>query len=167
MKISKLLAILLIGIVIGVLACVGVYFLTQNDIAWQEYLDTKVIPNVVLALSTISALCVAAMPIITKIKTTLTSFDKATQDVNGTAESGKNTVENVLKCKDDIQIMMNEFIATKTEMQEALIQMQNGINNIETISRIGFGNTSELVKNGYARQIAEVGQDDNTQETEI
>ena len=166
MRLSKLLTILLIGIVIGITACVGVYFLTQNDIAWQEYIDTKVIPNVVLALSTISALCVAAMPIITKIKATLTSFDKATQDVNGTAQSGKNTIENVLKCKEDIQAIMDEFTLAKTEMQEALTQMQNGINNIETISRIGFGNTSELVKNGYARQIAEVGQDD-TQETEI
>ena len=157
MKKTRVLLTFVIGIVIGIMASIGVYFLTEGDVAWQEYIEVKVIPNVVLALSTISALCVATMPLLTKIKLTLTSFDKATQDVNGSAESGKNATKTVLECKDEIKQMMNELEIAKSQMQEAMIPIQQGVQNLEEIVRIGFCNTSELVKNGYARQISKVG----------
>ena len=157
MKKTRVVLTLVIGIVIGIMASIGVYFLTEGDVAWQEYIEVKVIPNVVLALSTISALCVATMPLLTKIKLTLTSFDKATQDVNGSAESGKNATKTVLECKDEIKQMMNELEIAKSQMQEAMIPIQQGVQNLEEIVRIGFCNTSELVKNGYARQISKVG----------
>lgn len=157
MKKTRVVLTLVIGIVIGIMASIGVYFLTEGDVAWQEYIEVKVIPNVVLALSTISALCVATMPLLTKIKLTLTSFDKATQDVNGSAESGKNATKTVLECKDEIKQMMNELEIAKSQMQGAMIPIQQGVQNLEEIVRIGFCNTSELVKNGYARQISKVG----------
>ncbi len=157
MKKTRVVLTLVIGIVIGIMASIGVYFLTEGDVAWQEYIEIKVIPNVVLALSTISALCVATMPLLSKIKLTLTSFDKATQDVNGSAESGKNASKTVLECKDEIKQMMNEFEVAKSQMQEAMIPIKQGVQNLEEIVRIGFCNTSELVKNGYARQISKVG----------
>lgn len=157
MRKSRVALTLIIGIVIGIMASIGVYFLTEGDVAWQEYIEVKVIPNVVLALSTISALCVATMPLLTKIKLTLTSFDKATQDVNGSAENGKNATKTVLECKDEIKQMMSELEAAKTQMQEAMMPIQQGVQNLEEIVRIGFCNTSELVKNGYARQISKVG----------
>ena len=157
MKKTRVVLTLVIGIVIGIMASIGVYFLTEGDVAWQEYIEVKVIPNVVLALSTISALCVATMPLLTKIKLTLTSFDKATQDVNGSAESGKNATKTVLECKDEIKQMMNELEIAKSQTQEAMIPIQQGVQNLEEIVRIGFCNTSELVKNGYARQISKVG----------
>lgn len=160
MKKTRVVLTLVIGIVIGIMASIGVYFLTEGDVAWQEYIEVKVIPNVVLALSTISALCVATMPLLTKIKLTLTSFDKATQDVNGSAESGKNATKTVLECKDEIKQMMNELEIAKSQMQEAMIPIQQGVQNLEEIVRIGFCNTSELVKNGYARQISKVGHED-------
>jgi hypothetical protein len=37
------------------------------------------------------------------------------------------------------------------------VPIQQGVQNLEEIVRIGFCNTSELVKNGYARQISKVG----------
>ena len=160
MKKTRVVLTLVIGIVIGIMASIGVYFLTEGDVAWQEYIEVKVIPNVVLALSTISALCVATMPLLTKIKLTLTSFDKATQDVNGSAESGKNATKTVLECKDEIKQMMNELEIAKSQTQEAMIPIQQGVQNLEEIVRIGFCNTSELVKNGYARQISKVGHED-------
>lgn len=160
MKKTRVVLTLVIGIVIGIMASIGVYFLTEGDVAWQEYIEVKVIPNVVLALSTISALCVATMPLLTKIKLTLTSFDKATQDVNGSAESGKNATKTVLECKDEIKQMMNELEIAKSQMQGAMIPIQQGVQNLEEIVRIGFCNTSELVKNGYARQISKVGHED-------
>jgi hypothetical protein len=157
MRKSRVALTLIIGIIIGIMASIGVYFLTEGDVAWQEYIEVKVIPNVVLALSTISALCVATMPLLAKIKLTLTSFDKATQDVNGSAESGKNATKTVLECKDEIKQMMNELEVAKSQMQEAMVPIQQGVQNLEEIVRIGFCNTSELVKNGYARQISKVG----------
>lgn len=157
MRKTRVVLTLVIGIVIGIMASIGVYFLTEGDVAWQEYVEVKVIPNVVLALSTISALCVAVMPLLSKIKLTLTSFDKATQDVNGSAENGKNATKTVLECKDEIKQMMKDFEVAKSQMQEAMIPIQQGVQNLEEIVRIGFCNTSELVKNGYARQISKVG----------
>lgn len=157
MRKSRVALTLIIGIIIGIMASIGVYFLTEGDVAWQEYIEVKVIPNVVLALSTISALCVATMPLLTKIKLTLTSFDKATEYVNGSAENGKNATKTVLECKDEIKQMMDELEVAKTQMQEAMMPIQQGVQNLEEIVRIGFCNTSELVKNGYARQISKVG----------
>jgi hypothetical protein len=97
------------------------------------------------------------MPLLSKIKLTLTSFDKATQDVNGSAENGKNATKTVLEYKDEMKQMMDEFEIAKSQMQEAMIPIQQGVQNLEEIVRIGFCNTSELVKNGYARQISKVG----------
>jgi methyl-accepting chemotaxis protein len=164
MKKPKILLTLIIGIIIGIMASIGVYFLTEGDVAWQEYIEVKVIPNVVLALSTISALCVAVMPLLTKIKLTLTSFDKATQDVNGTAQSGKNATKTVLECKDEIKQLMAEIKETKDEMKQMAVPIQQGIDHLEKITRIGFCNTSELVKNGYAREIAKVGHENENTE---
>ncbi len=160
MKKTKLLIALVLGIAIGMLISVGIYFLTIGDIAWQEYLETKLIPNAVLALSTISALCVAAMPLLSKIKTTLKGFDKATEDVNTTAENGKNTVSNVLECRDEIKLLVEDLKTVKQDIETAIAPIKKNTENLEKIVRIGFGNTSELVKNGYARQIAKVGNED-------
>ena len=67
MKKSKIAILFILGFILGVLVAAGVYFLTIGEVAWQEYVETKLIPSVVLALSAISALCVAALPIISKI----------------------------------------------------------------------------------------------------
>ena len=109
MKKSKIVVLFILGFVLGALAAVGVYFLTVGEVAWQEYVETKLIPNVVLALSAISALCVAALPIISKIQVSVAKFNQATSDVNATVENGKKTDEKLAEQDQKIEAFSERF----------------------------------------------------------
>ena len=145
---GKFILGLVFGIILGVLVAVGVYFLTVGDVAWKEYVQNELAPNIVLAFTTITTLCLAALPIISKVKNALNGFNSATKDVNDTvANNGKN----------------EKRIA---ELEERLDRIEAATENTEKIVRLAFCNTDELVKKGYANEIAKVGQDESEKESE-
>ena len=74
MKKIKIFLAVLIGFVFGALAAVGVYFLTAGEVAWNEYVETKLIPNAVLALTAIGGLATAALPIIARVQCAIDKF---------------------------------------------------------------------------------------------
>ena len=144
MKKFKIFLAILIGFILGALAAVGVYFLTVGEVAWKEYVETKLIPNAVLALTAIGGLATASLPIIAKIQCAVDNFNKVTKDVNETAENGRKT-EGALNEQDR---RISEEFATKE------------------MCRIGFCNMGELVQSGYASEIAKVEADDE-EKTEL
>lgn len=144
MKSSKLKFFigLFVGIIIGALIACLVYFLTVGDVAWKEYIENEIVPNALVVLTSIGLIVSAAMPIIKRINASLGKFDKATKDVNDTVENnGKNE-------------------AKIAELEGRLERIEKGVERTEEIVRLGFCNNDELVKKGYAKQIAKVGQDE-------
>lgn len=138
---------LLVGVLLGAGLCFLIYFLTVGDVAWKEYLENEIIPNAVVVLTAIGTIMIAAMPVISRISAAVNKFDKATKDVNSTVtNNGKN----------------EQKIAS---LEERLGKIEAAVQNTEEIVRIGFCNNDELVKKGYAKEIAKVGQD-NEEEVE-
>lgn len=132
---------LLIGLIVGALIACGIYFLTVGEVAWQEYIQEKLAPNVVIVLSSVGTILLAAMPVIGRVSAAVEKFKKATKDVNDTVENnGKN----------------ESRIAS---LEARLDSIETATTNTEKIVRIAFCNTNELVKKGYAKEIAKVGGD--------
>lgn len=132
---------LLIGLIVGALIACGIYFLTVGEVAWQEYIQEKLAPNVVIVLSSVGTILFAAMPVIGRVSAAVEKFKKATKDVNDTVENnGKN----------------ESRIAS---LEARLDSIETATTNTEKIVRIAFCNTNELVKKGYAKEIAKVGGD--------
>ena len=157
MKKSKIIIFLLLGFVLGALTAVGVYLLTEGEVAWQEYVEKKLIPNAVLALSAIAALCIAVLPIISKIQAAIAKFNQATSDVNETVANGKNTDSKLAEQDKKIEAFSDRFDEMEKMFSEGISSIKISSENTEKILRIGFCNTQELVRNGYAREIAKVG----------
>ncbi len=153
----KKTVLFIFGVIFGVLGAVSVYFLTVGEVAWQEYFETKLVPNVVLAVTTVFALYYSSIPIINKIKTAVTLFTKATTDVNTTVESGKQTENKLAQQDEKIAAFAERFNEIEKLFTEELKNLKKTAENSEKILRIGFGNTIELVKRGYAAEIAKVG----------
>lgn len=147
---------LLLGIIIGALIAIGVYFLTVGEVAWKEYVENSLIPNVVIALTSIGTICLAAIPIIKKVRNTIESFKSATKDVNDTVANNGKTEKKVVELEERI-----------AGLEECLDGIETSSKNTEQIVRIAFCNTDELVKKGYAKEIAKVGSNEvNNEEIE-
>lgn len=164
MKKSKVVILFILGIVIGALAAVGVYFLTVGEVAWQEYIETKLIPNITLALSAISALCVAALPIIAKVETAVSKFKQATDDVNATVDNDKTVVQTIGEYSTKLDVLVTELKTLKTDVESIIAPVAKKVENIEKVVHIGFCNNEELVKKGYAHEIEKVGVEDESSE---
>ena len=147
MKKGKIVIALILGFVLGALAAVGVYFLTVGEVAWKEYTETKLIPNAVLALTVISGLATASLPIIAKVQTAVDKFNKATKDVNDTVENGRKT-EGALSKQD--KRISEEFAA----LNERISSIEEDTQKTREMCKIGFCNIGELVQSGYAAEIA-------------
>lgn len=147
MRKFKKILLLLIGFILGALAAAGVYFLTVGEVAWKEYVETKLIPNAVLAITVIGGLATASLPIIAKVQAAVDKFNKATQDVNDTALNGRKSESEISKRE---ARMAKQF----SELNEKLSLVKTNTEVTKEMCKIGFCNTSELVQNGYAAEIA-------------
>ena len=159
MKGFKKIFLIVIGFILGALTAVAIYFLTVGEVAWKEYVETKLIPNAVLALTAIGGLATASLPIIAKIQCAVDNFNKATKDVNETAENGRKT-EGALNKQD--KRISEEFAA----LNERVASVEKDTKATKEMCRIGFCNMGELVQSGYASEIAKVEADDE-EKTEL
>lgn len=139
---------LLVGVVLGALVACGVYFLTVGDVAWQEYIEEKLAPNIILVLSSIGTILLAATPVIKRVSSAVEKFKKATKDVNDTVENNSKNENRIAR------------------LEERLGAIETAAKNTEKIVRLGFCNTNELVTKGYANEIAKVGGEDEGQDEE-
>ena len=160
----KIFLALLIGLIVGVLGACGVYFATVGDVAWEVYIKEMIVSNVVLALTTIIALWVAASPIIKKVLSALGLFNQATNDINKTVESEEQNKNNLAIMQQNIQEgftqICKDIRAEFKEHKETVQRIDKATTNTEEITRIGFGNMDELVNKGYDAELAKVGVED-------
>ena len=169
----KKLLIFILGAALGVLGAVGVYLYTQGDVEWSIYLKEQLMPNAVLALSAVSALCVAAMPIINSVNKTLTKFDGATSDVKNTVASDKRIIAEIKGYREELNALtsevhtaIEEVRAVRGEIAAQIKPVTTSANNVEEIVHIGFEHNEEMVKSGYAAAIAKVGADNGKERKE-
>lgn len=139
---------ILIGIIIGGLFACAIYFLTMCDVAWQEYIEEKLAPNIILVLSSIGTILLVATPVIKRVSSAVEKFKKATKDVNDTVENNSKNENRIAR------------------LEERLGAIETAAKNTEKIVRLGFCNTNELVTKGYANEIAKVGGEDEGQDEE-
>lgn len=147
MKKGKIIIAVFLGFVLGALCAIGVYFLTVGEVAWKEYIESKLVPNAVLALTAICGLATALLPIIAKTQVAIDKFNKATKDVNDTVENGRKT-----ECAlNDQEKRISENYAT---LSEKISLIEKDTKKTREMCKIAFCNISELVKSGYAAEIA-------------
>lgn len=179
MKKTKIFLTFILAFTLGVLTAVGAYFYVVGegvigDVDLYEYIKTEVIPNAILALSSISALCVAAIPIIKRVELALSGFDKATKDVNDTVLSDREMLKKADEQKAELERIkgtvlsaVDEIRTLKEEILGSIAVAEKHVENIEEIVHIGFEEDAELVKRGIAAKIAKVGvEDDGREEAE-
>lgn len=167
-SIIKTLLLLILGILVGVLASCGIYFATVGDVAWKEYIEKMIIPNAVLAITTVFALSFVSSPLVKKVILALGLFNKATTDINKTIESGNENQNNISlmreKLEKEFMQMVENVKSELNEYKETLERIDKVASNVERITRIGFGNMTELVTKGYAVEIAKVGTNNERKE---
>ena len=167
MKALKIILTLTIGVMLGVVGAVAFYFFTESDVAWEIYIEEKLAPNVVIVLSAVGSLLVAAMPIINRVQLTLEKFGKATQDISDTVQNGKKTDQTLdgynntlLGYNDRIAAFEYRFDRLEQVIAERLSPIEKNTSATRKMAQIGFCNTGELVRNGYAAEIAKVNKRD-------
>lgn len=164
-KILKGSLLILLG---AVIALGTVMFIGENE-SLEVYLEETIIPNAVLALTTVGGIAGMALPIIGRTDQTLLNFKAATKDVSITAEEGRALKESFEDYKKELLTEMktelersreallgasDALTALRTELltEEKLIEENEEI--IKKVLLIGFTNSRDLVANGSARLIA-------------
>ena len=158
-----------IGMMIGILFSIGVYFLTVGEVAWEQYLEEKLVPAATATISSLLLIYFGVAPVLKKVINTTLLFNKAADNVNATVQNGKEANNSIEQFKQDIAKQINEAVesgvAKMKEQDERIKRIELHSSNTEAILRIGFGNTEELVKKGYASEIAKVGVKNEEDET--
>ena len=142
---------------------------------WKELITNKVIPIVVFAITAIGGVYVAIAPVLNNMRNASGNMEKSTGGINHAADASRQAVEKIDAFRADIEKSMQEFsvliekilaenqdnfraISALTEqkvedMRERLEQMKSEMGNMEAMLTVGFGNSDELVRKGYAKVI--------------
>ena len=146
MKKTKAFLLILLGAILGAGGCIVIYWLVRGDVDWMTYLQSDIIPAATLAVSTGAAIWLLAAPTVKKIVAAAKSFDMATKGVTDTADAGKESI-----------VRLAEYTKILEETKASIERMNAAVKDVEKICRIGFTNSDELVRKGYASEIAKVG----------
>lgn len=157
MKIFKAFLLILFGIALGIAGALGFYYLTVGELAWQAYVEEKLIPNAVFVISSISTIALLAAPFIKKILLASDKFSKATEDVNATINNDKKMVEYLKEYREEMGEMMEEFRKLRSDVEGYISPVKTKVENIERVVHLGFEHESQLVADGWAKEIAKVG----------
>ena len=136
----------------------------EEEKGWGE----ELVPYAVLAISAIGTIIIGVSPILAKVKKASDKFKDAANDVNGTKENGEKSIQKIESFAKDaeakLQGIADDFSQRVKDFDERLTRIEQASANAEKITRIGFGNMEELVKNGYAAEIEKVGKNGKDQE---
>ncbi len=149
--------ILCIALALGVVCGVGAYF----GVAYIEgggtvdgaldYIEVTVLPALVSAGTFVVAAYIASRPLIDKGLKLYANFKAAKEDIGSVSESGTQMISLVNELKDELKTV----IAENGDLNAELSAIRKDFEGIKKAITIGFGNTAELVRNGYAKQIVD------------
>ena len=149
-----ILLVILLAVVCGVGAYFGVAYIEGGGTVdgALDYIEFTVIPALVNAGTFVVAAYLAAYPLISKIKSVVSDFISAKKDIGAVSESGTQMVALVTELRDELK----SVLAENAELQKEILSVRKDFEGIKKAITIGFGNTAELVRNGYAKQIVDV-----------
>ena len=159
MKKRTILAVIVIAIVLGASAGLGVYMVLVDGMApaeVAEYVKTEVIPT---AFDTVVILLTVHIGVNPSIKTTLNAaslFVSAKKSVDSVSESSAQTSGKVDTLITELKATNAALLADNAALRTELEEMRKEFSAIKEAMMIAFCNNSELVRNGYAKRISEV-----------
>lgn len=145
-----------LGVIVGVLAAAGIYFLTVGEVAWQAYVEEKLVPNVVFIASTLFGLYVLCAPYLNKAKAAMADFKAATEGVCATAQKDESLAEEMRAIFSDNTALYEGLCKMRESLEEDRAKMKEDVAKLNTVMQIAFCNTKELVEKGFAAEIAKV-----------
>ena len=159
-----ILFVILLAVVCGVGSYFGIAYIQAGGTAdgVLDYIEFTVIPALFNAGAFVVAAYLAAYPLISKIKSVVSDFISAKKDIVTVSESGAQMVALVTELRDELKSVLRE----NAELHEEISSVRKDFEGIKKAITFGFGNTAELVRNGYARQVIEAiegGGDDEAQ----
>lgn len=122
---------------------------------WEVFFEEKILPNIVAVVTALSALYLALMPLIVRVKNTSAMIEKSSKRVDDAAFLAENSKKQYEETSGKIR-QNNETVAG-FEGRLSTVEKQN--REIISILKNGFCNMDEMVKKGYAEQIAGIGND--------
>ncbi len=138
-----------------------------NPTDFKAYFEEKLIPEVVKYATIALTLFFAITPYLVKIKNGADKFAKTTDDVNTTVKTGKeifSSVAGLAKTVDaKIEGMKSDFETKNAKRDKVIDETQLSVQRMEKMMLIAFGNTEELVRKGYAAEIARVKDENKTE----
>ncbi len=148
-----ILLVILLAVVCGVGSYFGIAYIQAGGTAEGvlDYIEFTVIPALFNAGTFVVAAYIAAYPLISKIKSVVSDFISAKKDIGAVSESGTQMVVLVTELRDELK----SVLAENAELQKEILSVRKDFEGIKKAITIGFGNTAELVRNGYARQVIE------------
>ena len=160
-KAIKLIVVVLLivgGVAAAALCVTSGYFsnIPWSDVSAEEietYLNEKVIPIVVVVVSAVGTVMMAVRPVMNGVKRASEKFCAAEEGLKNTSAETKRTQKETKELFGNIQKSMAEMrdvCQRADEKMEALADMES---RIENMMLIGFCNTPELVRGGYAQMI--------------
>lgn len=132
----------ILGLAVGVLGSIGVYYLTMENVAWETFLHDELVPMLTIGLSVIGAVFAALMPLLKNVSLGADKFSSAAKAIEKVSNDNEKNVRKI------------------SDLENRLENIERASKNTEEIVRIGFGNLKELVVKGHAREIAKVGKEE-------
>lgn len=174
---KKYIISLLIAFIIGVLLIPisGVAFanepISENDdvleeSSWAEEFEQNWLPKIenaaVVFVGAVLGLLSLSYPILKLVRLIKDTVEKLKEAKGDTEKQAEIIIEQESKFRE-----INEELKLTKERLETAIEsnavLQKNYAEIKEMLKLGFGNIKELVVNGYAQQIAKIGEEDNEQ----
>lgn len=155
MKKYLIMLFLLLALAIP-LSCIGGEAATLNtgEIIAEEapesnYFREKIMPFIVANISSICSAVLVIFITINKIRSATSELKISNTENKKIKEANRQLQEEVVALKEEVEKITQEFNS-----------IHKSVDATKEMIRIGFCNTEELVKNGYAQEIAKVGKNE-------
>ena len=159
MKKRTILAVIVIAIVLGASAGLGVYMVLVDGMApaeVAEYVKAELIPTAFDTLVTLLIIYIGVNPNIKTVLNAASLFVSAKKNVDSVSESSAQTSGKVDTLITELKATNAALRADNEAARNELEEMRKELSAIKEAVRIAFCNNSELVRNGYAKRISEV-----------
>lgn len=130
------------------------------------YVKSEIVPQAVQMLGYIMALYIGTKPIINKVVTGADGFIKSSAIVSEVKNVGDKTSAEVSALVSESREAIKVYRAAAESAMCEVAAMRADFKSIKDALRVGFANNGELVRNGYARRICEI-LEENDGEKEI
>lgn len=152
----KTILFTILGVVAGVSGTSLANELLADSTSWTTYLNNEIMPYVTIAVASISTIALAVTPVVTQVKAIIDRVKTTSDDIKNTAKNGQ-----------DATLVLQEYSKTLEDLSTQVKELSKDVSNVNTMCKIGFTNTTELVANGYAAQIEKVGVEDVKEEVAL